>query len=749
MDWLSPEGAVVPTQEVAGAVSPRLSFVLDSRDWLRFVADEWWPSPFDADGLSLGVEAVCDHLKQGGRISVVVWIDSGQLPSLPAAIYRSGQWIDAPVHSVTCDDKEVLWPGPIHLSSVTAFSVPTEADRARLVAMAKGFSNVEMPAQPVEVKPTPQILPAANRPQLTTLYRAPAQWDSIRGAAAMAVWAVPAIDPWLDVLCESLSTGATRENAATALGAPWLGVPLWARNGADALGLPLWAAIREVIGAVNYREEWRPAEVLETIVDSAAQLGADGAALAELRDHTQAILSDAAVIDVRRAERDPLGLALQLVLLRPKAENYVSWVDDLPSMPPAVWWTGAMLSGLLTGMRDLDKQFRGSPAAREILAVRTWHLSSVAGSATRCWPDRFAPKPSWVLGSDKVQFLDGDRPWADRKTSRRGEWFRADFDNEPTYKQALELARRLHPSSLRRCLRIADAELTASGSGKLSVDKTGHRLKVKGELSLALNDSVSFADELDVDHFRDWIAIGSVAERLPSPPRAVLLESIESIQPAASVSGDPAIGQRVLQPVRLPDDPPGLLAIPDFISGEQELALLAEVDRGTWLTDLSRRVQHYGWKYDYKARMVESSGYLGPLPGWAADLAERLLRHGVVGELPDQVIVNEYVASQGIAKHIDCPGCFRGAVVTISLGESWGMLFRSPDGVQKVERVLQRRSAVVLDGEVREEWTHEIPKRKKEGTALRGRRISLTFRKVNPRTTKAKGAASRKKDKGS
>ncbi|MFP3637118.1 hypothetical protein SB677_20390, partial [Bacillus sp. SIMBA_033] len=88
----------------------------------------------------------------------------------------------------------------------------------------------------------------------------------------------------------------------------------------------------------------------------------------------------------------------------------------------------------------------------------------------------------------------------------------------------------------------------------------------------------------------------------------VLLESIESIQPAASVSGDPAIGQRVLQPVRLPDDPPGLLAIPDFISGEQELALLAEVDRGTWLTDLSRRVQHYGWKYDYKARMVESSG---------------------------------------------------------------------------------------------------------------------------------------------
>lgn len=747
MDWLSPEGAVAPKPKVPGVASPCLSFVLDSRDWLRFVADEWWPTPFDAEGLSLGVDVVCDELKRGARISVIVWIDSSRLPSLPVAIYRDGQWIDAPAHSVTGADQEVFWPGPIHLSAVTSFSVSTETDRARLVAMAKGFSNVEMPTQPVEVKSITPIAPALGRPILTALYRPPVQWDSIRGAAAMAIWAVPAIDPWLDVLCESLSTEATHENAAAALGAPWLGVPLWARDGGDALGPPLWAAIREVIGAVNYREEWRPSEVLETIVDRAGQLGADGAALAELRDQTQAILSDTAVVDVRRAEHDPLGLALQLVLLRPKAENFVSWVDDLPSMPPAVWWTGAMLSGLLTGMRDLDRQFRGSPAAREIVAVRAWHLSSAAGSGTRCWPDRFAPKQSWVLAGDKVQFLDGDRSWADRKTSRRGEWFRADFDYEPTYNQALELARRLHPSSIHRCLRIVDAELIASGNGKLSVDKTGRRLKVKGELSITLNDRVSFVNELDVDRFRDWIAIGSVTERLPSPPRASLVDPLEPVQLAASMAEDPAVGPRELQLVRQPDDPPGLSTIPDFISSDEELALLAEVDRGGWLPDLSRRVQHYGWKYDYKARKVESSSYMGPLPGWAADLAERLLRHGLVRELPDQVIVNEYVASQGIAKHIDCPSCFRGPVVTISLGESWAMLFRSPDGVQKIERVLQRGSAVVLDGEVRERWTHEIPKRKKEGAILRGRRVSLTFRKVNPHIIKPNGVANRRHGK--
>lgn len=248
--------------------------------------------------------------------------------------------------------------------------------------------------------------------------------------------------------------------------------------------------------------------------------------------------------------------------------------------------------------------------------------------------------------------------------------------------------------------------------------------------------------------FRDWIAIGSVTERLPSPPRTALADTIEHVQPAASVSGDTTINQRELQTVRLPDDPPGLSTVPDFISSDEELALLTEVERGCWLSDLSRRVQHYGWKYDYKARKVESSAYLGPLPGWAADLAERLLRHGLVGELPDQVIVNEYVANQGIAKHTDCPSCFRGPVVTISLGESWAMLFRSPDGAQKIERVLQRGSAVVLDGEVRETWTHEIPKRKKEGTTSRGRRISLTFRKVNPHIAKPNSVANRRRGKG-
>ncbi|MBJ9752100.1 alpha-ketoglutarate-dependent dioxygenase AlkB [Burkholderia cepacia] len=732
MDWLSPNGEADCSRGVAGGVAPRLVLALDNRDWLRFLVDEWWPTRVDASGVSLGVEAACGEPARTS-VAVMVSIDPTKLPAWPVAIYGNGQWRHAPLDSIVVSDTEVCWPGPIPLSAVTSFSVSTEKERARLLAMAKGFSNVELPSQPIEIKTSAFNPPAPHQPVLERLYAPPIQWNAMRGAAAMALWAVPTIDPWLDVYCEVLSVEPSREKTATALGAPWLDVPPWMCATKDDGLMPLWAAIQEVLGAVNYRHEWRPTEVLDAIVESATQLGADAEAMSDLQANTHAVLADKAVVDVRRAERDPLGLALQLVLLRPMADQFVRWTDDLRAMPPSVWWTGAMLAGLLTGMRDLEGQFRGSAVSRHLLAVRTWRLGAASAEADLVWPDAFALKPSWTLNGSRVHFLEAGRLWAERKPSRRGDWFRANYEDEATYRQAIDVAGRLNPSSLRRCLRISDVDLTVSGNGKLSLDKAGRRIRVKGEVNIALDEKVSLDDELDVDQFRDWIAVGSVAERLPIVPdsgRSGLQE------PPASPSVAEADAAK--QIVRLPDDPPGLSTMFDFISEDEELALIAQIGEGQWLNDLSRRVQHYGWKYDYRARNVDPASYLGPLPQWAAALAQRLVKYGLVAEEPDQVIVNEYVGSQGIAKHVDCPECFRGPIVTISLGESWGMVFRRLDAEHKVERMLQRRSVVVLDGEVRNRWTHEIPKRKKEGALIRGRRISITFRKIGLSTTKPK-----------
>src|SRR5258708_6802637 len=86
----------------------------------------------------------------------------------------------------------------------------------------------------------------------------------------------------------------------------------------------------------------------------------------------------------------------------------------------------------------------------------------------------------------------------------------------------------------------------------------------------------------------------------------------------------------------------GMSYVGDFLSASEQDAVLREVDLQTWLTDLKRRVQHYGYRYDYKARRVDRSMFLGALPPFAMPVACRLVEKSLLPQLPDQLIVNEY-----------------------------------------------------------------------------------------------------------
>jgi len=86
----------------------------------------------------------------------------------------------------------------------------------------------------------------------------------------------------------------------------------------------------------------------------------------------------------------------------------------------------------------------------------------------------------------------------------------------------------------------------------------------------------------------------------------------------------------------------GLTVIHNFVTPSEADALIKDLDNALWLTDLKRRVQHYGWRYDYRAHALDTSHYLGALPDWADRLARRLQAEGHTTTLPDQVIVNEY-----------------------------------------------------------------------------------------------------------
>lgn len=179
---------------------------------------------------------------------------------------------------------------------------------------------------------------------------------------------------------------------------------------------------------------------------------------------------------------------------------------------------------------------------------------------------------------------------------------------------------------------------------------------------------------------------------------------------------------------------PGLTYLPNYISPEQHASLWESINNEIWLGDLKRRVQHYGYKYDYKARLIDYSMKIGELPDWVLPYTKKLQAEGYMPQLPDQLIVNEYQPGQGIASHIDCEPCFGETIVSLSLGSTCVMNFINKQTKEKIEVLLEPRSLVVLKEEARYQWTHGIVGKKSDlfggQKYMRGTRISLTFRNV-------------------
>jgi len=178
--------------------------------------------------------------------------------------------------------------------------------------------------------------------------------------------------------------------------------------------------------------------------------------------------------------------------------------------------------------------------------------------------------------------------------------------------------------------------------------------------------------------------------------------------------------------------PDGLTYLENYIPENEADRFVQKIDAAPWRTDLKRRVQHYGYRYDYKARQARREDYLGPLPELFQSLAERLTEEGHFQTVPDQIIVNEYQPGQGISAHIDCQPCFGAIIASLSLLSACVMRFASQIHSQQMELHLQPTSLLVLKGDARHTWTHAIPSRKTdvfEGQKhTRYRRISLTFR---------------------
>jgi alkylated DNA repair dioxygenase AlkB len=207
-------------------------------------------------------------------------------------------------------------------------------------------------------------------------------------------------------------------------------------------------------------------------------------------------------------------------------------------------------------------------------------------------------------------------------------------------------------------------------------------------------------------------------------PKKVKLSSVEEVYEKAITGGVKATKDAI----------EGLEVVRNFLSLEEHDNLITQIDKNPWLLDLKRRVQHYGYKYDYKSKGLDESSKIGDLPKFCEPLIERMIEKGLITERPDQLIINEYTPGQGISPHVDKTDIFADNIISISLGSSAVMSFQRVKQPIKIDLFLERCSLLAMKGKARYDWKHSIPARASDDwngiKNKRTRRISLTFRKV-------------------
>lgn len=691
-------------------------------DWLGLVTDnrrlfdaleDGWLRPLPSQiGSIVGVDSYLREQGEveGNRIPVRIRLDVAKLPDLKVAAFRHDQWETVPLSQVASKEvAAVLWPGVLPFFSVSELTVPSEEHRIRLLGIGRRISNIEMPEVRVDCMDERALPPSTPPPNTEATLIVPIAEDSIRGAISMALWAVPRIDPWMNVLTASLSFDSRGLRRYTSqVNATWWRFPPWARSldvDPDDVQERLWLAALEVLGSTD---RLGPREVADRIAAEASKDGSaeDGGAVEEWRRETIGILRAAATIQHQNWQEHPVGLAIQLVLSRPEPSAFKTWFDeDQVNLAPAVAWSAATLCGLFHGYKQLSTRFRGNQDQREVVAVQILRMCSDCGSVD--WPSISSDPLEWRREAGNFVLTWGGREIVSKQERERGKWYRADLETEAMQREAVALAKIMDWRCLARVISLGEGDRPFSGSGHLEVRE--RIVKVRGDIEIQMSVDDEVEERIDRDAFQHLVTVAP--GRLPAPPATQ--RPIESESPECGI--------------------PGLKLVDGFLSEAEEKEILDQINRSTWSCELSRRVQHYGWRYDYTARQVDPSMHLGPLPEWADRIARRLFDEGYVVELPDQVIVNEYKGNQGIAPHIDSKSSFADGVAMISLLETWEMWFRKFPS-DKVVVKLERRGAAIIRGEARYAWRHEIPKRKTEPGPVRRvprrRRVSLTFRKV-------------------
>ncbi|XP_072390965.1 alpha-ketoglutarate-dependent dioxygenase alkB homolog 6 [Diabrotica undecimpunctata] len=199
--------------------------------------------------------------------------------------------------------------------------------------------------------------------------------------------------------------------------------------------------------------------------------------------------------------------------------------------------------------------------------------------------------------------------------------------------------------------------------------------------------------------------------------------------------------------------PASAFYIPNFITDDEESHILKQVyavPKPKWTSLSNRRLQDYGGIPHEKGMIPER------IPSWLQVYLNKIAELQIFEQhKPNQVLVNEYLAGQGIMPHTDGP-LFYPTISTISCGSHTALEFVTNDESRKnvCNIFLEPRSLIIIKDELYSKYLHSISERKfdsindcanKDFCQLyscdqeleRSTRISLTIRNV-PKVLKIK-----------
>ena len=174
------------------------------------------------------------------------------------------------------------------------------------------------------------------------------------------------------------------------------------------------------------------------------------------------------------------------------------------------------------------------------------------------------------------------------------------------------------------------------------------------------------------------------------------------------------------------DLPEGLTYVDDFVSADEERALLRALEGLDYRTiemrgqTARRTVRHFGLDYAYESAELTPGEPLPEPMLWLRDRCADLMERGPADLV--QVLISRYPPGAGIGWHRDAP-MFGSKIAGVSLLAPCRMRFqRTVGGARSVaELELAPRSAYLLSGKARWSWQHSIP-------ATKALRYSVTFR---------------------